>query len=154
MLKKILAYLLMMILIFAVTYFVNYDMGNLGYISLSDGIIMVLAKYFIPSYGMLVAGIPCVICDFLLGCRQYALFTFVIKAAEAYFVSFFLEKKKKFTSVTFVAGIILVIVMVLVDLYLYGNVILQVSIIKNSVQILLSLLLADTVNYFLEKIRK
>lgn len=154
MLKKILSYLIMMAIIFSITYFVNYDMGNLGYISLSDGAIMLLARYFMPSYGMIIAGVACVICDFLLGYRQYALFTFVIKAAEAYFVSYFLQKKKNFVIVTFVAGIILVIAMVAVDFYLYGKAILQVSIIKNSVQILLSLLLADTINYILDKIRK
>ncbi|MDO4377692.1 MAG: ECF transporter S component [Erysipelotrichia bacterium] len=154
MLKKVFYALILMLAIFIVGYSVNYNMGNLGYISLAGAFIMLFSRYFAPSYAMLIAAIPCVICDFLLGAKQYVLYTFILRAAEGYFLSHFLSKKKNFAATTFLVSLIMTLLAVCVDIYLYGITVLSVSLIKNIVQMLLVFVFANVSNYFLDKIRK
>ena len=143
-----------MLAIFIVGYSVNYNMGNLGYVSLAGAFIMLFFRYFSPSYAMLIVSIPCVICDFLLGAKQYVLYTFILRAAEGYLLSYFLRKNKNFALTTFVISLIITLLAVCVDIYLYGITVLSVSLTKNIIQMLLVFVFANVSNHFLDKIRK
>lgn len=153
MLKKVLYACALMLAIFSLGYFFNYKIGNLGYVSLADVFIMLFSNYFIPSYAMLIAAIPCTLCDLALGYNQYALYTFVIKAFEGYSIGYLLNKNKKYITVSVMIGLITTVLSVLTDIYLYGNGILLISLKKNLIQQFIVLIIANTIYYSMKKIR-
>lgn len=153
-LKKVLYACALMIAIFSLGYFFNYKIGNLGYVSLADVFIMLFSNYFIPSYAMLIAAIPCTLCDLVLGYNQYALYTFIIKAFEGYSIGYLLNKNKKFLITSVIIGLITALLSILTDIYLYGNDIMSISLKKNLIQQSIVLIIVNIIYYSMKKIRK
>lgn len=85
-----------------------------GYVNLGDCIILTSAFLLGPIYSALAAGIGSALADLLSGYTQYALGTFVIKAAmavcAAFLYKFLKEKTKAATLVAAVAGEMVMIV--------------------------------------------
>ncbi len=152
MLKKVLKALVSMILIFMFSFLVNINIGNLGYLSLADYAIMSFLMVNEPSYGMLIAAIPVTLADILLGYEHYCLFTFIIRAIEGYLMVCLTSKRKNYNLSILLVGVVVLILQVLVDIYLYGTKIMLPSLLYKSAAIIISILLAGLTRLFKKKV--
>ncbi|MGI6608747.1 MAG: ECF transporter S component [Erysipelotrichaceae bacterium] len=152
MLKKVIKALVSMVLIFMFSFIVNIDIGNLGYLSLADYAIMSFLMVDDPSYGMLVAAIPASLADILLGHEQYCAFNFIIRAIEGYLMVFLNNKNKDYNVSVLLVGILVLVLQVLVDVYLYGPKIMLTSLMYKSAVIITSIILAVLTKRFKKKV--
>ncbi len=138
---------LMMIVIFLVTLLTKVSLGNYGYFNLSDALIMILVTDLSPSYAMLVACIPTVAADYVLGYEVYAIATLVIKAIEGYLVAYLSQKVQKNVVVCLVSSLLVWLGYGLFDGWRFGSISLfWESIRRNAVQIGVCFLIAWLVN--------
>ncbi|NLZ75515.1 MAG: ECF transporter S component [Erysipelotrichia bacterium] len=152
MLKKVLKALVSMILIFMFAFLVNINIGNLGYLSLADYAIMSFLMVNEPSYAMLVTAIPVTLSDILLGYKQYCAFTFIIKAIEGYLIVYLRNKNKNYNLSILIVGLIVLVLQVSLDIYLYGTKIMLTSLLYKSVAMIICIILAGLTKRFKKKV--
>lgn len=92
MTKKLAYSALIITIIFIATAMIYIPVANLGFINLSDSLILSFASFLNPLFAFLVSGIGTMLADIYLGYTNYAIFTFIIKGLEGLSIYYLLKK--------------------------------------------------------------
>ena len=140
--------------IYAITIIGVVPIGALGYLNLSDALIMILLTHITPSYAVIVGGLPCALADITTGYVHYAFPTFLIKGLEALAVALIYRRWKDTRISCLVAIVIIALGYGLCDLIMYGS--WQVALASlgyNGLQGLLGAVLASFGNHFFKNMK-
>lgn len=129
--------------------FLKINIGTLGYLSLCDGLIVLLLENQPASIAMMCASLACVAADVFNGCRYYGLTTVIVKGAIGYLAAFMKKKELKYS---WTAVFLSVIGYGLTDWLIMKNTsYLGRSLCYNLIQSILSVLLIESVRLVRKK---
>lgn len=119
--RMIILYVGAMALIYVTAILLNVNIVTLGYLSIIDALIMILAVSFKPGYAALMAAVPAVLATYTLHYGHYVLAIFLIKGLEGWLISFLgIHKVKPWLSILLV-GILVLGLDGLADTIMYGS---------------------------------
>ena len=152
--KKIIASIVIFLVIYLTTVLFKVPIGNLGYLNLSDCLILVLLTHNSPAYAALIASASTALADVTLGFGQYALYTFLLKAVEGYIIALAHKKNWKYAIVCIILGILIILGYAACDYLLYGNMeTVLLSLRFNGLQVIISVIIAIVAEKYLADIK-
>ena len=130
--------------------------GTNGYVNVGDAVIFITSILFGPIPGMMAGGIGSAFADILSGYTHWAIFTLVIKGLEGYLVGVIVGKNStlvKSILATILGSVVMVFGYFVAGGILEGSFLVSLSSVpSNSVQGLVSILIAIPLSYSLSKV--
>lgn len=150
-LKKSAIYLASFVGIFLLEGFLSKDLGNLGCLSLTSCLILILAKYVDSSIFVFTVALSLSLVGLLKGLSLRVLLNIVTKVVFAYGCATLLKKKKNYYLTSLVLLASLFIVNLVIDVILFGVGILTVSLNYRLLEAVVSLTMSCIYYYFINK---
>jgi len=125
--KNLTRYGVLLAILIVVTLIIKIPAVNqMGYLNLSDVLVIIYATLFPKKEIAFSAGLGTAVADLALGYGSYAPFTFLIKAIEASFIIIYLNQAKKpsdfkYFLMVFIALSFMVLSYGLVDAFIFSN---------------------------------
>jgi len=119
--RSLLLYGIGAVVIYLATIMLNVNIATLGYLSVTDALIMIMASSFKPGYAALMGAVPAVLATFTLHYGRYALVIFLIKGLEGWLIAFSAARHQKPWIYTLAVGAMVLVGDGIADALLYGS---------------------------------
>ena len=152
--KRVAASLIIAVAMFAITASGRFNLGNMGYLNLSEAVIMVTMTHMSPGLALLISAAATAGADLVSGYGQYATYTFIIKGLEGFAVALLANKNKSELLTAVTVSLLCIGGYGLADMLMYGGwQIFLISMGNNLVQAVICSLVALIVNPRLKTIK-